>query len=390
MAANDGSERNASTPANGQDSAGVAPDVESRKLDSAATPRANPVRRWTLIVLAVGAVLLVYHLIADFVTPYTSQAYIQAFVVDIAPEVSGSVVEVGVKDNAEVKAGQPLFRIDPIRFRIAVESAEAKLAQAGQTIGASTAGIASAEARASAAQAHLENTRKQTARARELVEKGVYSAAKGDQAEAALETAQADLQRARADVESARRQLGSRGADNPQIRAAAAELEGARLDLERSTVLAPADGLITNLKLSIGQYVQAGAPVMTFVDTRTGWVVAELPEKSLGHLQRGDRAEVVLDGLPGSVYPAQVESIAWGVSASGHDSAGLPTVSEQKDWLRDAQRFPVLIAGNAKMPLGSVRVGSLARVVVYAGDSSIMNALAWLHIRIVSWTSYVL
>jgi multidrug resistance efflux pump len=294
----------------------------------------NPVRRWTFIVLAICAVLLIYHLIADFLTPYTSQAYVQTFVVDIAPEVAGAVVEVDVADNAEVVAGQKLFRIDPLRFRIAVEAAEAKLAQAGQSIGASTSGIASSEARSSAAQSNLENIRKQSARARELVEKGIYSRAKGDEMQAALETAEADVKRARADVESARKQLGSRGADNPQIRTATAELERARLDLEKTTVLAPADGLITNLKLSVGKYAPAGTPVMTFLDTRTGWVVAELREKSLGNLQKGDKAEVVLDGHPGEVFPAHVESIAWGVSAGpGRDSSGLPTVGEQKEWL---------------------------------------------------------
>src|SRR5262245_52046604 len=199
MEANESSERRETAPV----------EQPPEKPAAKANP-ANPVRRWTLIALATGAVLLIYHLIADFLTPYTSQAHVQAFVVDIAPEVSGSIVEVAVKDNALVVAGQPLFRVDPIRFRIAVETAEAKLAQAGQTIGASTSGIASAEARASAAQAHLENMRKQTARARELVEKGVYSQAKGDEAEAQLSTAQADVHRARADVESARKQLGSR------------------------------------------------------------------------------------------------------------------------------------------------------------------------------------
>jgi multidrug resistance efflux pump len=365
--------------------------LAERKPDAAARTGVNPVRRWTLIVLVLCAILLVYHLIADFLTPYTSQAYVQAFVVDIAPEVAGSVVEVDVVDNAEVTAGQKLFRIDPTRFRIAVEAAEAKLAQAGQSIGASTSGIASAEARSSAAQANLENIRKQSARARELVEKGVYSLAKGDEAKAALSTAEADVNRARADVEAARKQLGSRGADNPQIRAATAELERARLDFERTTVLAPSDGLITNLKLSIGKFVSAGAPVMTFVDTRTGWVVAELREKSLGNLHKGDKAEVVLDGLPGQVFAAHVESIAWGVSAgSGRDASGLPTIGEQKEWVRGAQRFPVLLASDAKLPRGAVRVGSLARVVVYSGDSGIMNGIARLYIRLASWLAYVI
>jgi multidrug resistance efflux pump len=362
-----------------------------QKPDAAARAGINPIRRWTFIVLAVCAVLLIYHLIADFLTPYTSQAYVQAFVVDIAPEVAGAIVEVDVVDNAEVTAGQKLFRIDPLRFRIAVEAAEAKLAQAGQSIGASTSGIASSEARSSAAQSNLENIRKQSARARELVAKGVYSQAKGDESQAALETAEADVKRARADVEAARKQLGSRGADNPQIRAATAELERARLDLEKTTVLAPADGLITNLKLSVGKFAPAGAPVMTFVDTRTGWVVAELREKSLGNLQKGDKAEVALDGLPGQVFPAHVESIAWGVSVgSGRDSSGLPSIGEQKEWLRGAQRFPVLLASDTKLPRGAVRVGSLARVVVYSGNSKIMNGLAWLNIRVASWLGYVL
>jgi multidrug resistance efflux pump len=91
-----------------------------------ATP-ASPLRRWVLIVLGGAALLFVYHLIADRLTPYTAQAYVQTFVVDLAPEVSGSVVEVDVADNRDVRAGQELFRIDPLRFEIAVEAAEAAL-----------------------------------------------------------------------------------------------------------------------------------------------------------------------------------------------------------------------------------------------------------------------
>lgn len=99
-----------------QESAGtdIKPDTDGAKAnappagqkpDAAARAGVNPVRRWTFIVLAVCAILLIYHLIADFLTLYTSQAYVQAFVVDIAPEVAGAVVEVNVVDNAEVKVG---------------------------------------------------------------------------------------------------------------------------------------------------------------------------------------------------------------------------------------------------------------------------------------------
>src|SRR3990172_901630 len=102
-----------------------------------AAPR-DPVRRWTLIVLGLIVVLFAYSLIADRFTPYTSQATVQTFVVRMAPEVAGRVMEVNVSDNQKVKGGETLFRIDPQPFEIAREQAEAKLAGVGQSIGAST------------------------------------------------------------------------------------------------------------------------------------------------------------------------------------------------------------------------------------------------------------
>ena len=153
-------------------------DPKGRAGGSAAAH--NPLRRWTLMVLGVGVVLLVYHIVADRFTPYTAQAYMQTFVVDIAPEVSGTVVEVDVDDNQDIQVGQALFSIDPLRFEIAVEAAEAALATAGQSIGASTAQVASAQAALSAAEADLANVREQAARVLTLVERGVMPEAQRD------------------------------------------------------------------------------------------------------------------------------------------------------------------------------------------------------------------
>ena len=110
----------------------------------------------------------------------TSQAVAQAYIVGIAPEVAGRIIEVDVEDNQLVKAGQTLFRIDSEPYQIAVEQAEAKLATVGLTIGASTAGVASAEAQLAEMTARRDNTREQTARVFELVKKGTYAAARGD------------------------------------------------------------------------------------------------------------------------------------------------------------------------------------------------------------------
>src|SRR6516164_126514 len=144
----------------------------------AATPpqagRADPVRRWTLAILVVGVLLFGWTLIADRLTPYTSDASVRSFVARIVPEVSGKVVEVAVHDNQIVRTGDLVYRIDPTPFGIAVERAEAKLAAAGQAVGASTAGVDEAQAQLVQELAQRDNVREQAARVFELVRVGVY------------------------------------------------------------------------------------------------------------------------------------------------------------------------------------------------------------------------
>ena len=354
-----------------------------------ATP--NPVRKWTLVVLAICVVFLLYSLIADRLTPYTSQAVAQAYIVGIAPEVAGRIIEIDVEDNTLVKAGQTLFRIDPEPYQIAVEEAEAKLASVGLTVGASTAGVASAEAKLAEMTARRDNTRDQTARVFELVKKGTYAAARGDSARAESKAAEAALQQAKAELDRARENLGPQGADNPQLREAMAALLQARLDLSHTDVLAPSDGLVTNLQLTTGQYAVLGQPLLAFIDIRDYWVSAEFRENSLGNVKPGDQAEITFDVLPGRIYQGTVENIGWAVSRgqTGAGSMGaLPTVKNQTGWVRDPQRFPVRVDVAGKAPPG-VRYNAQANVIVYAGGNPITDGIGWFWIRLVSLLSYV-
>ncbi len=354
-----------------------------------ATP--NPVRKWTLAVLALCVVFLLYSLIADRLTPYTSQAVAQAYIVGIAPEVAGRIIEVDVEDNQLVKAGQTLFRIDAEPYQIAVEEAEAKLGSVGLTVGASTAGVASAEAKLAEMTARRDNTRDQTARVFELVKKGTYAAARGDTALAESKAAEAALQQAKAELDRARESLGPKGADNPQLREAMAALQQARLDLSRTDVLAPSDGLVTNLQLTTGQYAAEGQPLLAFIDIRDYWVSAEFRENSLGNVKPGEQAEITFDVLPGRIYQGTVENIGWAV-ARGQTGAGsmgaLPTVKNQTGWVRDPQRFPVRIDVAGKAPPG-VRYNAQANVIIYAGGNPITDGIGWFWIRLVSLLSYV-
>ena len=133
----------------------------------------DPLRRWTLVILVIGILLFGWTLIADRLTPYTSDASVRSFVVRNVPEIAGKVIEVGVRDNQIVHGGDLLYRIDPTPFRIAVERAEAKLAAAGQSVGASTAAVDAAQARLVEEIAQQTNVREQAGRVFELVRLGV-------------------------------------------------------------------------------------------------------------------------------------------------------------------------------------------------------------------------
>jgi multidrug resistance efflux pump len=354
--------------------------------------RADPLRRWTLVILIVGVLLFGWTLIADRLTPYTSDASVRSFVVRMVPEVSGKVVQVAVRDNQIVHSGDLLYQIDQTPFRIAVERAEAKLAAAGQAVGASTAAVDAAQAQLMEDTATRTNVRDQAARVFELVRVGVYPRAKADQARGELDAAEAQVKQSQAALEQARQALGPQGADNPQIREALAALEQARLDLSRTTLRAPGDGVVTNLQLNVGQFAAVGQPALTFLDTRLVWLQAFLRENSLEYIVPDTRAEVVLDVLPGRVLPARVESVGWGVGEGDMDpTTGLPKARQGSGgWLASAQRFPVQLAfETAGGPPDGVRYNARASVILYTGEHPVANALAWLWIRLIAFLTYV-
>jgi multidrug resistance efflux pump len=354
--------------------------------------RADPLRRWTLVIVILCVLLFGWTLIADRLTPYTSDASVRSFVVRMVPEVSGKVVEVAVRDNQVVHPGDLLYQIDQTPFRIAVERAEARLAAAGQAVGASTAAVDAAQAQLVEDTATRTNVRDQAARVFELVRVGVYPRAKGDQARGELDAAEAQVKQSQAALEQARQALGPQGADNPQIREALAALEQARLDLTHTTLRAPADGVVTNLQLTIGQFATAGKPALTFLDARLVWLNAFLRENSLEYIAPGVRAEVVLDVLPGRVLPARVESVGWGVAEDDIDATtGLPKTRQGSGgWLAPAQRFPVqLVFETAGGPPDGVRFNARASVILYTGEHPVANALAWFWIRLIAVLTYV-
>jgi multidrug resistance efflux pump len=362
------------------------PPTEAQAATPAPPP--NPLRRIALIVVLVASTLFVLSILMERSTPSTSQAVVQGYVVQMASEVAGRVVEIAVLDNARVEAGQLLFRIDPQPYKIALAEAEARLEGTGQALGANTASVDAAQAQVVSARAQRDNVREQTRRVMQLVERGVYARARLDEATASLSSAEAAVAKAQADLQRARQELGPTGTDNPQFKQALAQLEKARLDLVRTEIKAPTGGVITNLQLAVGQVVSAGQPALTFIDTGIVWVSAAFKENSLEHVQADDTAELVFDVLPGRIFNARVESVGWGVAQEGNSSSSLPSVRNQSGWVRDPQRFPVRLVVLEPYPKG-LRYGSQVTVVIYTGDNPLANIFGAITARLVALLTYV-
>lgn len=358
----------------------------------AEAPAVDPVRRWTLIVTGLVVVLLAWYLVADRLTPFSTQARVKAYVVPIAPQVSGRVIDVMVVNNELVDAGQALVMIDPENYQLAVESAQAELASARQSLGAANAAVDSAAAGIDAALAQRKKAEQEESRLKRIFREdpGAVSERRVQSAEASLEAARSKVVQAEANLEQAEQNRGMPGEQNSRVLAAQTALDQAELDLSRTTVVAPGRGLVTDLAVDRGNYAQPGQPLMTFIAIHDLWIQADLTENNLGHVHAGDRVDFVLDVQPGRVFRGTVRSVGYGV-ATGDDNLGaLPTIDNDPNWLRNAQRFPVLIdfaEDSAEEVLG-LRVGSQATVIVYTGENWFANLLGAVYIRLNSLLTY--
>lgn len=366
--------------------------TEAEEKESANSP-IDPVRKWTLIVLAACVVLLIWYIVADRITPYTTQARVHALVVPIASEVSGTVVDVMVATNQFVEAGDTLFQIEKDRYQLAVETAEANMQTARQATGASTANIDAARASVESAKAALVSSQQDADRLTRIraEDPGAVSVRRLELAQAGLKVSQAQLEAAEANLQKAIEDLGEAGEDNARILEARAALDQARINLLRTTVVAPDDGLVTDVRVDRGNFAAAGAPQMTFVATHNVWVQADFTENNLGNIKPGDPVEIVFDSLPGRVFDGQVRSLGFGVDVDTAPLGSLPTIQNDRQWLRDAQRFPVVIdftlAETAERR--AIRVGSQASVTAYTSGNWLFNFIAKFNIRIASLLTYV-
>jgi multidrug resistance efflux pump len=280
------------------------------------------------VVLIV--LLICLYLVTDRVTPYTSQARVQAFVIPVAAEVTGQIKKVYVRDNQRVAMGEPLFELDPEPYDIALARARSDYATVLSAVKANGESVVAAKAGLQAAATAYQNAAKDAERQERLYREdpGTISVRRLEIAQATRETARSQMAAA-ADVRRAIEAAGAAGDNNSQLLSARAAVRKAELDRSKSTVIAGSRGLITDLRTEVGQFVGAGAPVMTLIALNDVWINADMTENNLGRIRPGNKVAILLDSMPGHIFSGQVLSIGYGINASQprRPAASLPWIT---------------------------------------------------------------
>ena len=313
---------------------------------TSSSPPVAPARRGHLgliigfivaVVLVAGAYVMWQH---DLYYPSTQDAYLQAHFTWIAPQVTGQVVEKYVQPNQFVRAGQPIFKIDPRPFQDALQQALANQVLVGQQIVADTQHISALGDLVSAQQDLIKLTTQQYDRLQPLLSEGYAAQIQGIQLQDTLASEQAKLAGLKSAQQEAITNLGTPEVQNARRQQAAATVALAQLNLEWTTVSAPTDGWITQFNLRVGDVVQPGQPQFPFIESGHWWISANFKETHMRRILPGQPVTFTVDMYPGHIFHGIVHSLARGVAAS---FTLLPPQNTTGNWVKVTQRVPIRI-----------------------------------------------
>ena len=345
--------------------------------------------RYVKLALVVFAACFIYFVVADIRMPLTPQARVYHKVTQISPQLNGPIIKVLVSNNQDVKKGQVLFEIDDTPFNIALEKAQIELANVAQENAQIDAQVDAIKAKLAAASAIFDERKGEYQRLNTLVESNVVSQQDVDKANAELKSAEANLSALKAELNQQLVARGERGDHNLKYREARNALNRAELNLAYTRIKAPHEGIMANMQVTKGTYAKQSVPLASVVDNKLD-LVADFREKSLTSVEKGVRAKVVFDAIPGKVFAAQVEDFEAGVSDGQLSANGkLAAVEKSNRWVRDAQRQRVHISlDESEAPLNRLTSGARATVQIVP-NSPIESFVANVQIRFISLLHYV-
>ena len=338
--------------------------------------KGNPKRKKALTVLAIVLVVAglgwaAYEYLVASHYESTDNAYVQGNVIQITPQISGTVMAIMADDTDFVKAGQPLVQLDPADAKVALDQTEAALAQAVRQVrtlyannGALSAQIALRDADVAKAQSEIARTTDDLNRRQSLAGNGAVSKEELSHAESQLTNAKSSLTAAQAGVMAAREQLSSNQAltdgtsidQHPSVLMAAAKVREAYLATQRAAMPAPVDGYVAKRTVQLGQRVAAGTPMMSIIPLKQVWVDANFKEVQLRNIRIGQPVSLVADLYGKKVeYKGTVAGLGVGTGAA---FSLLPAQNATGNWIKVVQRVPVRIALDPKQVAANpLRVG---------------------------------
>ena len=339
-------------------------------------PAGNPKRKKALtalasVVVVAGLGWATYEYLVASHYESTDNAYVQGNVIQITPQIGGTVMAIMADDTDFVKAGQALVQLDPADAKVALDQAEAALAQAVRQVrtlyannGTLAAQIALRDADVARAQSDIARASDDLNRRQSLTGNGAVSKEELNHAQTQLANAKSALAAANAGVVAAREQLASNQAltegtsieQHPSVQVAAAKVREAYLATQRAGLLAPVDGYVAKRTVQLGQRVAAGTPLMSIIPLKQVWVDANFKEVQLRNIRIGQPATLVADLYGKKVeYKGTVAGLGVGTGAA---FSLLPAQNATGNWIKVVQRVPVRIALDAKqLENNPLRVG---------------------------------
>jgi membrane fusion protein (multidrug efflux system) len=295
----------------------------------------------------------------------TENAYVKTNIAKLASEVSGRAVTVNARAHLEIRQGDVLVEIDPRPFEIAVSHAEAELDAARREIETLVATLREARSELKEAQDRATYFRKRFERQIELAKQGITAATRRDELENDSNAADDRVTMVRQKIQ---RVMASMGGDanrpideHPLVRAKIAALEQAKLDLDHTTIKAPANGTVVSVPLLPGEQITKAEPLFAIVTDAAPWVDANFKETELTHVRPGQTATVVLDIYPDFKWNAEVQSIS---PATGAEFAILPPQNASGNWVKVVQRLPVRLKLDTPADAPPLRAGMTATATI--------------------------
>jgi membrane fusion protein (multidrug efflux system) len=333
-------------------------------------------RRQKWLIILTAALVLVAIVVGAWWVLYashyesTDDAYVAGDLVNVMPQVGGTVVSIGADETDLVRAGQELIKLDPTDARIALQDAEQQLARTVRQTRTVFANRDQLLAVVGQRTADLNRAQADFNRRKDLAASGAVSGEELGHARDELKAAQDALTAARKNLAASAALVGRTGvADNPDVQAAATRVERAWLDLQRTSVRAPVSGYVAKRGVQLGDHIAPGATLMAIVPLERMRVEANFKEVQLRRMRIGQPATVVADLYGGKVeYHGTVQGVGLGTGAA---FALLPAQNATGNWIKVVQRVPVRIALKAEeLKEHPLRVGLSTRVSVGVGDDS--------------------